>query len=69
LCGPSGNPFYSAVGYDPGVAYSKLWDNQASNDQVLLKLDAGNHLFTAIGDIGDPLYDAGDYPASHFLTG
>jgi len=55
--------------YDPGVAYSKLWDNQASNDQVLLKLDAGNHLFTAIGDISDPLYDAGDYPASHFLTG
>jgi len=77
LCGPSGNPLYSVVGYDPGIAYTGLWAHQGdpagsgpyANNQTALALDSSNHLFTAIGDLGDPLYDVGDYPASHFLTG
>jgi hypothetical protein len=77
LCGPSGNPLYSVVGYDPGIAYTGLWAHQGdpagsgpyANNQTALALDSSNHLFTAIGDLGDPLYDVGDYPASHFITG
>jgi hypothetical protein len=77
FCGPSGNPLYSVVGYDPGIVYAGLWAHQGdragsgpyANNQTALALDSSNHLFTAIGDLGDPLYDVGDYPASHFLTG
>jgi hypothetical protein len=76
LCGPSGSP-RNFVGYDPGVVYAGLWAHQGdptgsgpyANNQTALALDSSNHLFTAIGDIGDPLYDVGDYSARLFLAG
>lgn len=63
-----------AVGFDPSRAYSGLWAHQSdpagsgpyANNQTALALDARNHLFTAVGNIGDPLYDFGDYPRLPF---
>ena len=52
----------SAFGVGNNVAnfYSKLWNNQSANDQQWISLDETNHLFTPIGTIGDPVYDASD---------
>jgi hypothetical protein len=62
-----------AVGPIIGAVYGALWAHQDTYDPIALKLDAKNHLFTAIADLGDPLYDAADYPATvpsgHFATG
>jgi hypothetical protein len=77
LCGPSGNPLYNFVGYDSGVVYAGLWAHQGdpagsgpyANNQTALALDSSNHLFTAIGDLGDPLYDVGDYSGRLFRAG
>jgi hypothetical protein len=57
------------VGFDPAHAYAGLWAHQGdpagsgpyANNQTALALDGKNHLFTAVGDIGDPLYDVGDF--------
>ena len=57
------------VGFDPARAYAGLWAHQGdpagsgpyANNQTALALDSKNHLLTAVGDIGDPLYDAGDF--------
>jgi hypothetical protein len=44
--------------------YQKLWDNQRANDPKWVSLDANNQLFTPIGTVGDPVYDAADYLAA-----
>jgi hypothetical protein len=62
LCG-------GAVGPILGAVYAALWASQDSYDPIALAVDAKDHLFTAIADLGDPLYDFTDYPSSHFLTG
>lgn len=61
-------------GPDSAIAYQQLWQHQQdpagsgpyANNQTALRLDAENHLFTAIGDIGDPVYDDGDYFSSSY---
>lgn len=58
-----------AVGPIVGAVYRALWAGQDTYDPIALKVDAKDHLFTAVADLGDPLYDVADYPASHFLTG
>lgn len=58
-----------AVGRELGAVYRALWAGQDSYDPIALRVDEKDHLFTAIGDLGDPLYDAADYIASHGLTG
>jgi hypothetical protein len=63
VCGPGG------VGVELGAVYAALWAHQDQYDPIALAVDAKDHLFTAIGDLGDPLYDFADYTASHFLTG
>ena len=62
VCGPLG------VGPVLGAVYAALWAHQDQYDPITLAVDNKDHLFTAIGDLGDPLYDLTDYPASH-LTG
>jgi hypothetical protein len=67
---------WNPVGTDAANAYTQLWQNQDSdagssgyaNNQTALALDARNHLFTAIGEIGDPLYDALDYSLVNNVT-
>lgn len=69
----------TVVGSDPANAYHQLWEHQQdpacgtwdiytatcwANSQTALALDNQNHLFTAIGDNGDPLYDVLDHPVS-----
>ena len=64
------------VGIDPSRAYSGLWAHQSdpagsgpyANNETALALDNKNHLFTAVGTIGDPLYDVGDYLASEYQS-
>jgi len=58
-----------AVGRELGAVYRALWAGQDSYDPIALKVDDKDHLFTAIGDLGDPLYDVADYIASHGPTG
>jgi len=70
------SPVKFPVGTDPANAYTQLWENQNSdagssgyaNNQTALALDAHNHLFTAIGDIGDPLYDMLDVSLGNNVT-
>ena len=58
LCGRFG------VGATTANAYVSLWQDSASDqtdgNAALLALDGQNHLYTASGTYGDPLYDAGD---------
>jgi len=49
--------------------YQQLWDNQRKNDAKWVSLDTGSQLFTPIGTIGDPVYDAADYPAASAQIG
>jgi hypothetical protein len=62
LCGGAVGPILAAV-------YATLWAHQDQYDPIALAVDARDHLFTAIADLGDPLYDFADYPSSQFLTG
>jgi hypothetical protein len=47
--------------------YVQLWDKQASNDPVWVTQDNRDKIFTAVGSVADPLYDAGDWPATHIF--
>jgi hypothetical protein len=60
-----------SLGISPALAsfYQQLWDNQRKNDAQWVSLDAGSKLFTPIGTVGDPLYDAADYPAASARIG
>jgi hypothetical protein len=60
VCGGTVDPIVGAV-------YATLWAHQDIYGPIALKVDAKDHLFTAIADLGDPLYDSGDYPAAHKL--
>jgi hypothetical protein len=44
--------------------YSDLWLNQERNDPYWASEDAQDKIFTAVGTLGDPLYDVGDYRAT-----
>ena len=68
-------PDIVVCGPDSAIAYKQLWQHQQdpaesgpyANNQTALRLDAKNHMFTAIGDIGDPVYDDSDYFSSNQL--
>ena len=55
-CGP--------VGHSTASAYTALWEGSAGDptdgSPALAALDGKDHLFTAVGTYGDPLYDVAD---------
>jgi hypothetical protein len=55
------------VGPVMAAVYAALWKGQQTYDPTALALDDRDHLFTAVGDLGDPVYDFADYLSSQTL--
>ncbi len=56
------------LGFGVGTAlaafYANLWQHQSTNDPYWVAQDDQDKIFTPVGTIGDPLYDAGDWVAT-----